>query len=47
MVQTWVNEMAAFIKSQDPNHLLTIGEEGFWSISLNDGINRTGCNPGT
>ena len=26
----WVAEMAAHVKALDPNHLLTVGEEGFW-----------------
>ncbi len=45
-VQTWIDEMAAFVKSRDANHLLTVGEDGFWSLSLDDSNNRTGCNPG-
>jgi mannan endo-1,4-beta-mannosidase len=26
----WINEMAAFMKELDPNHLVTSGGEGFW-----------------
>jgi endo-1,4-beta-mannosidase len=29
----WVREMAAFVKGLDPNHLLTVGEEGFYSTT--------------
>eukprot|EP00891_Asterochloris_glomerata_P004449 jgi/Astpho2/4449/Aster-00059 len=31
LVTAWVNEMAAYTKTQDPNHLLTVGIEGFYS----------------
>merc|ERR1712078_527058 len=30
-IADWVNEMAAFVKSLDPNHLVTPGVEGFYS----------------
>lgn len=29
-MQTWISTMAAFVKSIDNNHLLGIGEEGFY-----------------
>ena len=29
--QDWIAVMAAYIKTLDPNHLLTVGEEGFYS----------------
>ena len=30
-MQAWVAEMSAFVKRVDPNHLVTIGEEGFFA----------------
>ena len=30
MIQAWVGDMSAYLKSVDPNHLVTVGEEGFW-----------------
>ena len=39
--QGWVTEMAAYVKSLDPNHLLTVGEEGFYTSTTN----QTYCNP--
>lgn len=32
-VQNWIEEMAAFVKSLDSNHLLSIGSEGFYGLS--------------
>ena len=29
-VQSWVERTSAYLKSQDPNHLVTVGEEGFY-----------------
>eukprot|EP00210_Caulerpa_lentillifera_P002042 g1957.t1 len=31
-MQSWIEEMSAFLKSQDPNHLVTVGEEGFYGL---------------
>ena len=40
-MQNWVNEMAAYVKSLDSNHLKTVGEEGFYTTTLNQSY----CNP--
>ncbi|DBB02500.1 hypothetical protein WJX82_002641 [Trebouxia sp. C0006] len=40
-ISGWVTEMAAYVKSLDPNHLLTVGEEGFYTSTAN----QTYCNP--
>lgn len=29
-IANWVAEMAAFLKQVDPNHLVTVGEDGFY-----------------
>ena len=31
-VQSWIDEMATHLKQEDPNHLVTVGEEGFWAV---------------
>jgi len=30
MIQGWIDEMSGFLKSVDPNHMITVGEEGFY-----------------
>ncbi len=32
-LQQWIEEMAVHMKAVDPNHLVTIGEEGFYSTT--------------
>ena len=40
-MQNWVKEMAAYVKGLDPNHLVTVGEEGFYTST----VKQTYCNP--
>lgn len=42
-LQTWINEMAKFIKSLDGRHLLTVGLEGFYGKTT---PNKFEVNPG-
>lgn len=42
-LQAWITEMAAFVKSLDQKHLVTVGLEGFYSFKSN--VNY-GANPG-
>eukprot|EP01025_Chloroclados_australasicus_P058356 TRINITY_DN731_c0_g2_i1.p1 TRINITY_DN731_c0_g2~~TRINITY_DN731_c0_g2_i1.p1 ORF type:complete len:1157 (+),score=104.87 TRINITY_DN731_c0_g2_i1:205-3675(+) len=45
LVAEWIDEMAAFVKSIDPNHLLTTGVEGFFGKSSPQHV--LGSNPDT
>lgn len=36
MPQEWVDTMAAYVKSLDSKHLLTLGEEGFYPSGDSD-----------
>ena len=36
ILQAWIEEMASYVKSIDPVHLLEIGEEGFYGYSSPD-----------
>jgi mannan endo-1,4-beta-mannosidase len=35
LLQSWVDEMAAFVAQADSNHIRTVGEEGFWQWFAN------------
>lgn len=41
--QTWIEEMASFIKVLDKKHLVTVGLEGFYGVKTSE---RSGVNPG-
>lgn len=43
ILQAWITEMAAFIKSLDQKHLVTVGLEGFYGLKTTE---RSGVNPG-
>ncbi|PKI66395.1 hypothetical protein CRG98_013197 [Punica granatum] len=45
ILQAWITEMAAFIKSLDPKHLVTVGTEGFYGSATATG-GKLGVNPG-
>lgn len=42
-LQAWITEMAAFVKSLDQKHLLTVGLEGFYRLKSNENYK---ANPG-
>ena len=43
-LQSWITEMAGYVKSVDPNHMLEIGLEGFYGESTPDRTHN--FNPG-
>ncbi|KAJ6841792.1 mannan endo-1,4-beta-mannosidase 8-like isoform X3 [Iris pallida] len=43
-LQSWIEEMASYVKSIDPSHLLEIGTEGFYGSSTPEYLH---LNPGT
>eukprot|EP01023_Acetabularia_acetabulum_P008491 TRINITY_DN1368_c0_g2_i2.p1 TRINITY_DN1368_c0_g2~~TRINITY_DN1368_c0_g2_i2.p1 ORF type:complete len:732 (-),score=119.89 TRINITY_DN1368_c0_g2_i2:1266-3152(-) len=45
LIGEWMDEMAAFVKSLDPNHLLTSGSEGFFGRKSS--LEVLGSNPGS
>lgn len=42
-LQAWIEEMSLFVKTLDPLHMLTVGEEGFYSSTCS----RVHLNPGS
>lgn len=38
LAQEWVHEMAAYLKEKDPNHLVTVGLEGFWGAHTQEAL---------
>lgn len=47
VLTTWISQTSAYIKSLDPNHMVTIGEEGFGVTALSDGSYPYSTGPGT
>ncbi|KAK9792495.1 hypothetical protein WJX73_008718 [Symbiochloris irregularis] len=42
-MQAWIAKMAPFLKQQDPNHLVTVGEDGFYNyLQCNADVNPGG-----
>jgi mannan endo-1,4-beta-mannosidase len=46
-ITSWADEMSSFVKSLDPNHLVSVGDEGFlndggqhWAYRGNDGVDH-------
>jgi len=45
VLQSWIDEMAAYIRSIDKNHMITVGEDGFYSSEFSN-ENYMKMNPG-
>lgn len=30
VISAWINDMSGYLRSVDPNHLISVGEEGYW-----------------
>ena len=41
-LQSWIEQMSAYVHQLDPNHLVTVGEEGFWGPGGNVAANPPG-----
>lgn len=41
-LQNWIDEMAQFVKTQDANHLLTVGVDGFYPAGTSSWANPKG-----
>ncbi|KAK9817067.1 hypothetical protein WJX72_009014 [[Myrmecia] bisecta] len=46
LVYNWLSEMSAFIRSQDPNHLIATGEEGYRTEGPTDCCHNSWINSG-
>ena len=42
-LQAWITEMAQHVKSLDPNHLLSVGAEGFYAHGASNPGGATSC----
>lgn len=42
-LQSWIDDMSKYLKKADPNHMITVGEEGFYT----KGSSGEATNPGT
>ena len=42
-MQAWIEEMSAYVKALDPNHLVTVGAEGFWGPVRIRKVGNKGC----